>query len=83
MRGGDRSKAGEMPPKKRKRPPAVETTAVTKWLHQSLLAAEKKRLDAQGRTALRRLTRVEYENTVRDLFELPGIRHDGADIGAE
>jgi mono/diheme cytochrome c family protein len=69
----DRMQSGEMPPKSKKRPPAAETTAVAKWLNQSLVAAEKKRQGAEGRTAVRRLTRAEYENTIRDLFDLPGI----------
>ena len=37
-----------------------------------MIAAEQKRLDG-GRTAVRRLTRAEYENTIRDLFDLSGI----------
>ena len=69
----DRIESGEMPPKKSPRPPAAETTAVTKQLQQSLIAAERSRLETDGRTGLRRLTRAEYENTVRDLFDLPGI----------
>jgi len=69
----DRIQTGEMPPKSKKRPPAAETAAATKWLNQALVAAEKKRLGVEGRTAVRRLTRAEYENTIRDLFDLPGI----------
>ena len=69
----DRLEAGEMPPKKQARPPAAELQALTRGLKESLLAADRARLDAQGRTALRRLTRAEYENTVRDLLDLAGI----------
>ncbi|MDB5338479.1 MAG: hypothetical protein JWN70_4098 [Planctomycetaceae bacterium] len=69
----DRIESGEMPPKKKPRPPVEETAAVQKWLHQSLVAADRVRLGTDGRTLLRRLTRVEYENTVRDLLDLPGI----------
>jgi len=68
----DRMETGEMPPKKRDRPPAEETKAVEAWLHDALITAEKPRLAAE-RTGLRRLTRSEYENTIRDLFALPGI----------
>src|SRR4051794_173918 len=68
----DRVAAGEMPPKKKARPPAAEITAATKVLHDDLVGAERKAA-ADGRTRLRRLTRVEYENTVRDLFDLPGL----------
>lgn len=73
----DRVSAGEMPPKKRKRPPTAEADALTLFLRRALLAADRARLDAQGRTALRRLSRAEYENTVRDLLDLPGIALQG------
>jgi hypothetical protein len=39
--------------------------------------AEQTRVAGQGRTGVRRLTRVEYENTVRDLLDLPGITLQG------
>ncbi len=68
----DRIAAGEMPPKNKPRPPAAEVAAATKTLHDDLVAAEKKAV-ATGRPKLRRMTRIEYENTVRDLFDLPGI----------
>jgi hypothetical protein len=70
----NRLNAGEMPPKKSKtRPAAQEVGDFLKWLRQSLLTAERVRQSADGRTPMRRLTRSEYENTVRDLFDLPGI----------
>lgn len=69
----ERIAAGEMPPKNQPRPAAADVTAVTNDLRQSLTKAERARLDVAGRTVLRRLTRAEYENTVRDLFDMPGI----------
>jgi len=69
----DRIAAGEMPPKKKPRPAADEVKTVTGWLADSLIKAERARLDAESRTGMRRLTRAEYENTVRDLFDLTGI----------
>jgi len=69
----DRIQSGEMPPKKEPRPAEAETKAVTAALAQSLIAAERAQLDATSRTSVRRLTRVEYENTVRDLFDMPGL----------
>ncbi len=69
----DRIEAGEMPPKKKPRPAADEVKTVTGWLADSLIKAEKERLDGESRTGVRRLTRAEYENTVRDLFDLTGI----------
>ena len=69
----DRIENGEMPPKKEKRPPVADVKAVTTWLNDALVKAERARLDADVHTGLRRLTRAEYESTVRDLFDLPGI----------
>src|SRR5947208_13228146 len=68
----DRIAAGEMPPKRKPRPPAADVAAVTRWLHDELAGAERKATAGSGRTRLRRLTRAEYENTLRDLFDLPG-----------
>ncbi len=69
----DRISSGEMPPKSQMRPPAMDVQAAVKLLRDELIAAERKANVADGRTRLRRLTRVEYENTIRDLFDLPGI----------
>ena len=69
----DRIESGEMPPPKEPRPPADETAAALKALRASLSAADRARRDAEGLTSIRRLTRAEYENTVRDLFDMPGI----------
>jgi hypothetical protein len=73
----DRLESGEMPPGKKDRPPAAETAAALKSLAGLLVKAEQARLAGEGRTAVRRLTRVEYENTVRDLLDLPGIALQG------
>ncbi|MFO0801770.1 MAG: DUF1592 domain-containing protein [Gemmataceae bacterium] len=69
----DRIASGEMPPKNKPRPPAAETAAALKSLHDDLVAIERKAAARDGKTRLRRLTRSEYENTLRDLFDLPGI----------
>ncbi len=69
----DRLASGEMPPKKQPRPPADDVKGLLDNLHQSLIVADRLRLEAAGRTGLRRLTRAEYENTVRDLFDMPGL----------
>jgi hypothetical protein len=73
----DRVTTGEMPPKDVERPPADETSKFARSLQQSLTAAEQAKFEAEGRTGLRRLTRVEYENTIRDLFDMPGIALSG------
>lgn len=68
----DRLESGEMPPKKEPRPKVEDVAAVTNSLRTDLIAAEQKKLK-EGRTGIRRLTRAEYENTIRDLFDMPGI----------
>jgi hypothetical protein len=70
----DRIHSGDMPPKKEKeRPSSDEVKAITDKLSATLIAAELRILDTSNRTGIRRLTRSEYENTVRDLFGLSGI----------
>jgi hypothetical protein len=69
----DRIAAGEMPPKNKPRPPAPDAAAATRALRDDLVTAERKAAARDGKTRLRRLTRGEYENTVRDLFDLPGL----------
>lgn len=65
-----RVQVGEMPPKARPRPPAHAVRALSDWI-DSRLAAEQAARRAEGRVVLRRLNRVEYENTVRDLLGVP------------
>lgn len=69
----DRMAAGEMPPKSRPRPPAADLAAAVAAVRDDLIAAEKAEAAKDGRTRLRRLTRAEYENTVRDLLDLQGL----------
>ncbi len=61
-------KAGTMPPEKKPRPDAKDATTVTEWVNARLDAAEAARRATHGRATTRRLNRVEYENTVRDLL---------------
>ena len=70
----DRVRAGDMPPKKEKQPSAQERDSALKALSASLSAADTQRQRQYGRVALRRLNRAEYENTIRDLFALPGLQ---------
>ena len=59
---------GTMPPKDNPRPTAAETQAVTTWLTVGLSAHQAKKATVDGRSRLRRLNRVEYVNTIRDLL---------------
>jgi hypothetical protein len=65
-----RLNTGEMPPKSKPRPPEKQLKLLTNWISARAEAAESARR-AQGRVVLRRLNRVEYENTVRDLLGVP------------
>ena len=64
----ERLRAGEMPPKQKPRPPEKEVLALTDWLTPRVAAADDAARAAQGRVVLRRLNRVEYENTINDLL---------------
>lgn len=60
--------AGEMPPAGKARPSDKETSTLTTWITGRAEAFELARRKVEGRVASRRLNRVEYENTVRDLL---------------
>ncbi len=65
---------GEMPPKKKARPAVAETKALLADLDAKLIAADEARMAKDGgRAVFRRLTRVEYENALRDLLALPHL----------
>lgn len=70
----DRAKAGEMPPEKRERPGAAELESFLNELAASLIDAEAAKIARNGRAMKRRLNRYEYENTLRDLFDVPWIQ---------
>jgi cytochrome c553 len=61
-----RVKAGEMPPKGKPRPAEKDVRIVSDWLDAQLATAAKVR----GRVVQRRLNRIEYENTIRDLLRI-------------
>src|SRR5436190_1020393 len=66
----DKINSGQMPPKSKERPDAKEASAVTSWIAGKLRETELAAQGAGGRIAMRRMNRVEYANTVRDLFSL-------------
>jgi len=71
----DRIESGEMPPAKKPRPEAADLGRVTASLKASLIEAEAE-IRVPDRTRVRRLTRVEYENTMRDLFGMRLLLQD-------
>jgi hypothetical protein len=70
----DRVKAGEMPPPKKPRPDASELDALVNGLASKLISAEQALIAKNGRAMKRRLNRYEYENTLRDLLDVPWIQ---------
>jgi len=64
----ERLRAGTMPPAGKPRPPKKDVRALTNWLAQRVAAADAAARAAHGRVVLRRLNRIEYENTVNDLL---------------
>lgn len=80
-------KEGNMPPREKPRPPVQDIQVLVDWI-----GARVKDAATQGRVALRRLNRTEYENTVRDLLAVdldfkellaPDIASNGFDNRAD
>ncbi len=68
LQASERVAAGEMPPKGKPRPAVKDVQTLSNWIDAQAQAALAARRAADGRVVLRRLNRVEYENTVRDLL---------------
>ena len=77
------TKSGDMPPRKKSQPTAAEREAAIAWLDATLYPLDPANPDP-GRVTLRRLNRVEYNNTVRDLVGVdlsPADRFPQDDVG--
>ena len=89
-------KLGEMPPEDEPQPDAASRRLLKGWVRAGLEEAARQRRGIDGRTVIRRLTRYEYNNTLRDLLgiemnhalNLPpdpaspdGFRNNGASLG--
>jgi hypothetical protein len=71
----DKLRAGEMPPKTRKkRPGEAELESFLGHLSSTLQQTEANALARDGRTLDRRLNRYEYENAVRDVLHAPWLQ---------
>lgn len=64
----DRVNLGEMPPPKSQQPTKAERQTLVRWLTEGLRQAAASRKNSGGRVVMRRLTRYEYQNTMRDLL---------------
>jgi hypothetical protein len=60
-------RSGDMPPEGKPRPTTKEMETITAWIDKGLAAADCRKNKDPGRVTIRRLNRVEYKNTVRDL----------------
>jgi hypothetical protein len=63
-----RVRTGEMPPKGIPRPPATEIEALMRYVQGEFEKADRDLKPDPGRVTVRRLNRVEYSNTIRDLL---------------
>jgi hypothetical protein len=63
-------KAGEMPPEGEKQLSTKQRTTLTVWISDAIGKAVNAQRDSSGRVVLRRLNRVEYQNTMFDLLGL-------------
>ena len=60
-------RAGIMPPEKKPRPSEEELQRLQNWIKRAAFGIDPKNPDP-GRVTIRRLNRVEYRNTIRDLM---------------
>lgn len=70
----DRIVAGEMPPEPNEPPSPEEAAPFLAALDARLHEADATQVANTGRALYRRLTAQEYENALRDLLHLPGLR---------
>jgi hypothetical protein len=74
VRVHDRIQNGEMPPKKKERPPEADQQNVLSVLDAALHSADTQFVARRGRSLFRRLTAQELENALKDLLALPDLR---------
>jgi hypothetical protein len=67
----DAVERGEMPPKKKRQPTEAEKAAFVSEMDAKLMTLAK--VGDQGRIRMRRMTRVEFQNTLQDLLALPRL----------
>lgn len=66
----DRMNLGEMPPEDEPKPDPAALEKVTDWITVQIQAARRQSQSTGGRVLLRRLSRTEYVNTIRDLLHV-------------
>ena len=66
----NRIENGDMPPKKNDQPSYLEKKALLKWLDREVVQFDYSSIDDPGYEQARRLTHIEFSNTLRDLLGL-------------
>jgi len=77
----DKLNAAEMPPEDEKQPDATQLASLVDWLTHEIRQVKVRQRSNGGRTVLRRMTRYEYANTLRDLLGIDAAF--GADLPPE
>ena len=72
----DQLNLAAMPPEDAKQPPGSELKRVVAHLTTLLTRAREAGREHAGKVVMRRLNRVEYRNTIRDLFQLRMVDFD-------
>jgi Protein of unknown function (DUF1592)/Protein of unknown function (DUF1588)/Protein of unknown function (DUF1587)/Protein of unknown function (DUF1585)/Protein of unknown function (DUF1595) len=77
---------GEMPPKKSRQPSEEERQRLITFIDRTLNTIDCANVKDPGRPAVRRLNRIEYDNSIRDLFGMElspaeGFSPDGSSYG--
>lgn len=81
----DKLLAGVMPPADSKQPPPADNDSITRWISVALSQIDCSGPPDPGHETIRRLNRVEYKNTVRDLLAVdyePAKDFPTDDVGA-
>jgi hypothetical protein len=79
----DSINSGDMPPEDEKQPDAAAKTDFLDDLSFAMVAARARLSDSGGKSAMRRLNRREYQNTIRDLLGVePNVSGLPADSAA-
>ncbi len=76
--------AEEMPPEGEPQPSDDERGKITAWIEQELAKFDCTKMTDPGRVTIRRLNRVEYNNTIRDLMGVdfqPAADFPSDDVG--
>ena len=73
----DRINLGEMPPEDQSRPDEAELVPVIGWISDQLRSNRDRMDSTGGRVVMRRMTRLEYANSVCDLLGVEFVEGEG------